>query len=146
MEDIEYHADQNLDKAQIARLTMCNYITEHHNILLLGAAGCGKTRHGSSEKFIYGIVCPPAGIAHITCHCQKQRYIQKSYSAVQETVSSDSVGFVTDGRFKCFEIPNKNFFDSLKDMNNSNIGVNFFNFNEGTVTKTSIEIMLSKLN
>ncbi|MBR3997252.1 MAG: ATP-binding protein [Clostridia bacterium] len=43
VEDIEYHADRNLDKAQIARLAACNYITEHHNILLLGATGCGKT-------------------------------------------------------------------------------------------------------
>ena len=43
VEDIEYHADRNLDKAQIARLATCNYITEHHNILLLGATGCGKT-------------------------------------------------------------------------------------------------------
>ena len=43
VEDIEYHADRNLDKAQIARLATCNYISEHHNILLLGATGCGKT-------------------------------------------------------------------------------------------------------
>jgi len=43
IEDIEYHADRNLDKAQIARLATCNYITERHNILLLGATGSGKT-------------------------------------------------------------------------------------------------------
>jgi istB domain protein ATP-binding protein len=43
VEDIEYHADRNLDKAQIARLATCNYITEHHNIMLLGATGSGKT-------------------------------------------------------------------------------------------------------
>lgn len=43
VEDIEYHADRNLDKAQIARLAACNYIAEHHNIMLLGATGSGKT-------------------------------------------------------------------------------------------------------
>lgn len=43
IEDIEYHSDRNLDKAQIARLATCNYIAEHHNVLLLGATGSGKT-------------------------------------------------------------------------------------------------------
>lgn len=43
VEDIEYHADRNLDKVQIARLAACNYITERHSIMLLGATGSGKT-------------------------------------------------------------------------------------------------------
>jgi len=43
VEDIEYHADRNLDKTQIARLSACDFITEHHNLLLLGATGSGKT-------------------------------------------------------------------------------------------------------
>lgn len=43
VEDIEYHSDRNLDKAQIARFATCTYIAEHHNILLLGATGSGKT-------------------------------------------------------------------------------------------------------
>ena len=43
IEDIEYHADRNLDKAQMARLSTCNYIAEHHNVILLGATGSGKT-------------------------------------------------------------------------------------------------------
>ena len=43
VEDIEYHADRNLDKTQIARLACCDYITEHHNVMLLGATGSGKT-------------------------------------------------------------------------------------------------------
>ena len=43
VEDIEYHADRNLDQTQIARLSTCNFITERHNILLLGATGSGKT-------------------------------------------------------------------------------------------------------
>lgn len=43
VEDIEYHADRKLDKAQIARLSTCNYITDCHNIIILGATGNGKT-------------------------------------------------------------------------------------------------------
>ena len=37
------NVDRNLDKAQIARLASCDYITEHHNVMLLGATGSGKT-------------------------------------------------------------------------------------------------------
>jgi len=43
IENIEYHTDRNLDKSQIARLSTCSYIAEHHNVMLLGATGCGKT-------------------------------------------------------------------------------------------------------
>ena len=43
IENVEYHSDRNLDKAQITRLAACNYITEHHNVILLGATGSGKT-------------------------------------------------------------------------------------------------------
>jgi DNA replication protein DnaC len=43
IENIEYHADRKLDKAQITRLSTCNYIQEKHNIIILGASGAGKT-------------------------------------------------------------------------------------------------------
>lgn len=43
IEDIEYHSDRKLDKAQIMRLAMGNYIEEAHNIIILGATGSGKT-------------------------------------------------------------------------------------------------------
>lgn len=43
VEDIEYFSERNLDKAMIAKLASCEYITERHNILLLGATGSGKT-------------------------------------------------------------------------------------------------------
>lgn len=43
IEDIEYHVDRKLDKAQITRLSTCNYIQEKHNIIVLGASGAGKT-------------------------------------------------------------------------------------------------------
>lgn len=43
IENIEYHSERNLDKALITRLATCNYIAEHHNVMLLGATGSGKT-------------------------------------------------------------------------------------------------------
>ncbi|WP_088049258.1 IS21-like element helper ATPase IstB [Virgibacillus dakarensis] len=43
VEDIEYHPDKKLDKSQILRLATGNYIEEHHNIILKGASGNGKT-------------------------------------------------------------------------------------------------------
>jgi len=43
VEDIDYRADRKLDRAQITALATCNYITEHHNIVILGATGNGKT-------------------------------------------------------------------------------------------------------
>jgi DNA replication protein DnaC len=43
IEDIEYRADRKLDKAQITRLSTCNYIDECRNIIILGATGSGKT-------------------------------------------------------------------------------------------------------
>ena len=43
LEDIEYRADRGLDKELITRLSTCTYIKEHHNVIVLGATGSGKT-------------------------------------------------------------------------------------------------------
>lgn len=43
LEDIEYHSDRKLDKPLITRLSSCNYVAEHHNVIILGASGSGKT-------------------------------------------------------------------------------------------------------
>lgn len=43
IEDIEYHPDRRLDKKQILELATGNYIQNHHNIILMGASGNGKT-------------------------------------------------------------------------------------------------------
>lgn len=43
IEDIEYHSDRKLDKVQITRLSTCSYITQHHNIIIMGASGNGKS-------------------------------------------------------------------------------------------------------
>jgi DNA replication protein DnaC len=46
IENIEYSADRKLDKTQIATLSTCNYIQEKHNVIILGAAGAGKSYLG----------------------------------------------------------------------------------------------------
>lgn len=43
IEDIEYHPDRRLDKGLILELATGNYIINHHNIILMGASGNGKT-------------------------------------------------------------------------------------------------------
>lgn len=43
IEDIEYHPDRNLDKSLILELATGHYIQNHHNIILMGASGNGKT-------------------------------------------------------------------------------------------------------
>lgn len=43
IEDIEYHTDRKLDKNLILELATGSYIQNHHNIILMGASGNGKT-------------------------------------------------------------------------------------------------------
>jgi len=63
MEDIEYRNDRKLNKEQLLELSTCFFITEKHNIIILGATGAGKTylgcalglaacRHFFSVKYI----------------------------------------------------------------------------------------------
>ena len=43
VEGIDYYADRKLDKAEMLRLSTCQYIDQHHHIILEGASGNGKT-------------------------------------------------------------------------------------------------------
>ncbi|CAN7381281.1 MULTISPECIES: IS21-like element helper ATPase IstB [Rossellomorea] len=43
IEDIEYNPDRKLNKQLILELAAGNYIQRHHNIILMGASGNGKT-------------------------------------------------------------------------------------------------------
>lgn len=43
IEDIEYHTDRKLDKELILKLKSGKYLQDHHNIILMGASGNGKT-------------------------------------------------------------------------------------------------------
>src|SRR5690625_3659597 len=46
IEDIDYHAKRNLDKKLILELSSCNWIRKHHNLVITGPAGVGKTYLG----------------------------------------------------------------------------------------------------
>lgn len=41
--DINYTSGRKLNKGLIRRLAACEYISEHRNLFIIGAAGCGKT-------------------------------------------------------------------------------------------------------
>lgn len=43
VENITYHADRKIDKSLISRLANCSYLHENHNVIIMGAAGVGKT-------------------------------------------------------------------------------------------------------
>lgn len=43
VEDIEYTARRELDKAVIRQLSTCRWIAEHQNVVITGATGTGKT-------------------------------------------------------------------------------------------------------
>ena len=44
--DINYIAQRKLDQALIARLAICTYIEEKHNVIIMGATGSGKSYIG----------------------------------------------------------------------------------------------------
>jgi DNA replication protein DnaC len=41
--DINYSSGRKLNKSLIKRLSTCNYITDRHNVMVLGATGAGKS-------------------------------------------------------------------------------------------------------
>jgi DNA replication protein DnaC len=43
IEDIDYRHPRGLDKALMARLAPCQWVREHHNVLITGPTGIGKT-------------------------------------------------------------------------------------------------------
>lgn len=43
VEDIDYKASRKLDKAVVRQLATCAWIADHHNVVITGATGVGKT-------------------------------------------------------------------------------------------------------
>jgi DNA replication protein DnaC len=63
IEDIDYQQSRGLDKNYMATLITCDFIRHHHNLLLTGPTGCGKSwlacaigqqacRQGLSVKYL----------------------------------------------------------------------------------------------
>ncbi len=46
IEDINYAPERHLDKGQITRLSLCSYIQDCNNVIILGATGTGKSYLG----------------------------------------------------------------------------------------------------
>ena len=57
-----------------------------------------------------------------------------------------SVGFVADGRFKQYKIPNQKFIEAVNNTGSSRVSINFFSYNDGVIPKPNIDRMLSDLD
>ena len=90
VEDISYSSGRKLDKAQISRLASCNFIFEHHNLMLLGATGCGKTYIGLCAGNGCGTSVSDCTIrqtpraAYRACHCKNNGHFQQSDREIQK--------------------------------------------------------------
>ena len=58
LENVEYLPDRGLKQEELLRFGTCNYIQEHHNIILLGATGSGKTYLACALGMLLRTPCP----------------------------------------------------------------------------------------
>ena len=81
LENVEYLPDRGLKQEELLRFGTCNYIQEHHNIILLGATGSGKT-------VLCREVHPAPGSAGGVPDRQGQRHHPQAHGPVQEVCSA----------------------------------------------------------
>ena len=81
LENVEYLPDRGLKQEELMRFGTCNYIQEHHNIILLGATGSGKT-------VLCGEIHPAPGSSGRVPDCQGQRHHPQAHGPVQEVCSA----------------------------------------------------------
>ena len=73
--DINYTSGRKLNKELINRLATCEYISEHRNLFITGATGCGKTYmawciwYRSMQAVLQHQVCSYARLTHGSGHC-----------------------------------------------------------------------------
>jgi DNA replication protein DnaC len=88
LENVEYLPDRGLKQEELLRFSTCNYIQEHHNIILLGATGSGKTylacALGMAAARRFYEVHPAPGSSGRIPDCQGQRYDSQAHGPVQE--------------------------------------------------------------
>src|SRR5215470_11691771 len=48
IEDIDYRHPRGLDEAVMVRLATCQWVREHHNVLITGPTGIGKPQPGTT--------------------------------------------------------------------------------------------------
>ena len=80
LENVEYLPDRGLKQEELLRFGTCNYIQEHHNIILLGATGSGKTYlscalgMAAARRVLCGEIHPAPGSAGGVPDRQGQRH------------------------------------------------------------------------
>ncbi len=90
LENVEYLPDRGLKQEELLRFGTCNYVQEHHNIILLGATGSGnnlsrlRSGHGCRKTVLCGEVHPAPRLAGRIPDRQGQRHHPQVHGPVQE--------------------------------------------------------------
>lgn len=90
LENVEYLPDRGLKQEELLRFSTCNYIQEHHNIILLGATGSGKTYlacalgMAARKAVLCSEVHPAPRLAGRIPDRQGQRHHPQTHGPVQE--------------------------------------------------------------
>ena len=89
IEDLDYRHPRGLDKALIARLATCQWVREHHHVLIAGPTGIGKTWLGCAlghkacrEGFTTLYLRLPRFLQELPHRLQRMHSVQKRESNI----------------------------------------------------------------